>query len=96
LSEGLAEDGLELSVPIHKSIEIAAEDGTLARLSIEVTPYLRRDMSEVRKQGYLDQCFGSVIASNLYGLVKGVDFFIISGVAAEKNQLGYHSQYSSV
>ncbi|MEZ0151921.1 MAG: hypothetical protein AB9Q22_00040 [Candidatus Reddybacter sp.] len=85
--------------PTNKSAKVSwridGKTDALTELSIEVTPYLKIGMPEARRQAYLDQVFGDVIASYLESVVKGVDTFVISGVAVRGNQFGSHPLYSS-
>ena len=97
--EGIGYD-LEIGInPPNKSARaswrIDAKEDTLTELSIEVTPYLKIGMAEARREAYLEQAFGDVIASYLESVVKGVDAFVTSGIAVREDQFGSHPLYSS-
>ena len=64
------------------------------RLSIEVVPLLRSDLSEEKKRAYQERLFGDVLQHYLECVVTGVKFFATTGKAVIKNQFGRNSLYS--
>ena len=64
------------------------------RLSIEVVPLLKPDLSEEKKRAYQERLFGEVLQHYLECVVAGVKFFATTGKAVIKNQFGRNSLYS--
>ena len=64
------------------------------RLSIEVVPLLKPDLSEEKKRAYQERLFGEVLQHYLECVVTGVKFFATTGKAVIKNQFGRNSLYS--
>jgi hypothetical protein len=61
---------------------------------IEVTPYLKLEWTASRKQAYQQRYFSHVIARYLDSVVRGVDYFVTTGQAVQKDQFGSHPLYS--
>ena len=64
------------------------------RLSIEVVPLLRSDLSDEKKRAYQDRLFGEVLQHYLECVVAGVRFFATTGNAVTKDQFGTNPLYS--
>ncbi|ETX06462.1 MAG: hypothetical protein ETSY2_17000 [Candidatus Entotheonella gemina] len=88
---------LEIGLPPHKTARVAWRIKALgeqrSELSIEVTPYLKSDLSEHCKQSYERRFFGDSIAQYLDS-VRGVDHVAVTGQAVRKNQFGTHPFFS--
>ncbi|PON19830.1 hypothetical protein C2W62_00640 [Candidatus Entotheonella serta] len=89
---------IEIGPPSHKTAHVAwrinALDEQRSELSIEVTPYLKSDLAEGRKQAYERRFFGDVIAQYLDSVVRGVGHVVTTGQAVQKDQFGTHPIYS--
>ena len=64
------------------------------RLSIEVVPLLKSDLSDERKRAYQERLFGEVLQHYLECVVAGVKFFATTGKAVVKDQFGRNPLYS--
>ncbi len=95
--EGTGYD-IEIGPPPHKTAHVAwrlqALDAQRSALSIEVTSYLKADLSESRKQAHERRFFGDVIAQYLDSVVRGVGHVATTGEAVRANQFGTHPLYS--
>jgi len=58
---------------------------TSCRLSIEVVPFLKQDLSEERKRQYQERLFGPDLRHYLECVVKGVDYWIRTGRDVERD-----------
>lgn len=92
----MPDSGLEL--PPDKTARvlwrIKALSEQRSELMIKVTPYLKSNLPENRKQSYQRRFFGDTIAQYLDSVVQGVDHFVTTGQAVRKNQFGTHPIYS--
>lgn len=95
--EGIGYD-LEIGPPPEKTAHVSwrIEPLNTARsaLTITVTPYIRSDLPAGRKAAYQRRVFGKSIARYLDSVVQGVDHFVTTGHAVQKNQFGSHPMYS--
>lgn len=73
---------------------IVPRSDSACRFSIEVVPYLKRDLSEAQKAAYQDRLFGPDLQHYLDCVVKGVEFWITTGRDVEKDQFGRNPLYS--
>ena len=64
------------------------------RLSIEVLPLLRADLSPEKKHRYQNRLFGAVLQHYLDCVVKGVHHFATTGTRVGKDQFGKNELYS--
>ena len=64
------------------------------RLSIEVVPLLKPDLSEEKKRAYQERLFGDVLQHYLECVVAGVKFFATTGKSVLKDQFGRNPLYS--
>ena len=64
------------------------------RLSIEVVPLLKPDLSDEKKRAYQERLFGDVLQHYLECVVAGVKFFATTGNAVIKDQFGRNPLYS--
>ena len=64
------------------------------RLSIEVFPLLKSDLSDEKKRAYQGRFFGEVLQHYLECVVAGVKFFATTGNAVIKDQFGRNPLYS--
>ena len=64
------------------------------RLSIEVVPLLKSDLSDEKKRAYQERLFGEVLQHYLECVVAGVKFFATTGNAVIKDQFGRNPLYS--
>ena len=64
------------------------------RLSIEVFPLLKSDLSDEKKRVYQERLFGEVLQHYLECVVAGVKFFATTGNAVIKDQFGRNPLYS--
>ena len=95
--EGVGYD-IEVGPPPDKTARvlwrIKALSEQRSELMIKVTPYLKSNLPENRKQSYQRRFFGDTIAQYLDSVVQGVDHFVTTGQAVRKNQFGTHPIYS--
>ncbi len=89
---------IELGERSHKTSRvlwrIAPRSETSCRLSIEVVPYLKIDLSKEQKRRYQDRLFGADLRHYLDCVVKGVEYWIRTGRDVEKDQFGRNPLYS--
>ena len=89
---------IEVGPPPRKTARVAWRiipiDETHCELLIEVTPYLKSEWPESRKQGYQQRYFSQVIADYLDSVVRGVDHFVTTGQSVRQDQFGRHPLYS--
>ena len=73
---------------------IAPISDTACRLSIEVVPYLKADLSETKKAQYQDRLFGADLQHYLESVVQGGAYWITTGRNVDKDQFGSNPLYS--
>lgn len=64
------------------------------RLSIEVFPLLKSNLSDEKKRAYQERLFGEVLQHYLGCVGAGVKFFATTGTAVSKDQFGWNPLYS--
>jgi hypothetical protein len=95
--EGVGFD-IEVGPPPHKTAQVEWRITELgehqSELASTVVPYLKADVSALRKQAYQQRFFSDTIAQYLESVVLGVGHVVTAGEAVQKNQFGTHPIYS--
>ena len=95
--EGVGYD-IELGRPPNQTAQvrwrIEPTSRRTCRLSIEVVPLLKPDLSDEKKRAYQERLFGEVLQHYLECVVAGVKFFATTGNAVTKDQFGRNPLYS--
>ena len=73
---------------------VAPTSRPTCRLSLEVFPLVKAELSAAKKQAYQDRLFGEVLQHYLECVVKGVQFFATTGRPVRKDQFGKNALYS--
>ena len=95
--EGVGYD-IELGRPPNQTAQvrwrIEPTSPRTCRLSIEVVPLLKSDLSDEKKRAYQERLFGDVLQHYLECVVAGVKFVATTGNAVIKDQFGTNPLYS--
>ena len=76
------------------SWRIASLSPERCELSISVVPYLKIGLPEENRRRYQDRLFGVDLQHYLDCVVKGVEYWIVTGHDVAKNQFGANPLYS--